>query len=336
MGTTNKVAFITGISGQDGSYLSELLLKKGYEVHGLVRRHSVAKGQDSRLAHLSDKIITHYGDLLDPSSIKEALHLVKPTEIYNLAAQSQVWVSSKVPVYTTQVNAIGVLNLLEEVRHIVPDARFYQASSSEMFGSSVDEDGYQRETTNMQPVSPYGCAKLFGYHIVRHYRRAYNMFASSGVLYNHESSKRGETFVTQKIVQGALRIKHGLQEKLALGNLYAFRDWSHATDMVRGMWMILQHNEPDDFVLASGETHSIEEFCDIVFTKLGMNYKDYVEIDPKFYRPQELEYLKGDYFKALTVLGWQPEMSFDDLIKEMIDGNMNVMFPKSCCKELVK
>jgi GDPmannose 4,6-dehydratase len=318
-------ALISGINGQDGSFLSELLLDKGYEVHGIIRRHSVENTQDIRIYHIRDRIKVHYGDLTDSSSLEQILKDVQPDEIYNLAAQSQVWVSSKVPIYTSQVNAIGVLHLLEAMRSICPHAKFYQAGSSEMFGNNVDSDGFQRESTNMEPVSPYGISKLFAHNMVKHYRDAYGIFASNGILYNHESSRRGLSFVTMKIVNGALNILAGKQDKLHLGNLNSHRDWSHSKDMVRGMWMMLQHKEPDDFVLSSGETHSVEEFCRLVFGRFNMKYRDKIVIDESLFRPQELFYLKGDCSKAREILGWYPEYDFDGLIDEMIDGNRSMV-----------
>ena len=313
-----RKALIFGISGQDGSYLAELLIEKGYQVHGVVRRHSIAENQDNRLSHLED-VVTHYGDLLDTSSIYKVINEIQPVEIYNLAAQSHVGISSHMPQFTAQVNAIGVVNILEAMKQHVPLCRFYQASSSECFGNSVDTDGFQRETTPMVPVSPYGCAKVFGYHITRHYRNAYDMFASNGILFNHSSPRRGANFVTQKIVRGAVDIKYHQQEKLFLGNLQSYRDEGHSKDYVEAMWLMMQHTEPDDFVIASMEPNSIEEFARLVFSKLDLEYEEYVISDVSAYkRPQELNYLKGDSTKARTVLDWTPEHSFDSLIDDMI------------------
>jgi len=318
-----KRAFITGISGQDGSWLAELLLEKDYDVWGIIRRHSVSENQDSRIAHISGLINLEYGDLLDISSLEKVIKSSQPDEIYSLASQSHVKAGGDIPIYTVQSNAIGITNLLETYRKFAPNARFIQASSSEMFGNCYDDDGFQRETTPMHPVSVYGCTKLFGYSMTRYYRRAYNLHACNSVCFNHEGSRRGANFVTQKIVKGAVEISLGLSKKLVLGNLNASRDWSDARDMVRAMNMIINHKEADDFVVASGETHSIEEFCSIVFKKLGMNYKDYVEIDPKFYRSEELKMLKGDSTKIRKTLGWKPEFNFEQLIDSMIESMQN-------------
>lgn len=314
-----KKAFITGIGGQDGSYLAEYLLTLGYEVHGIVRRNSVAENQQSRLDHLSNKIQVYYGDLLDQGSLERLLTDIQPDEIYNIAAQSHVRVSYDIPQFTVQTNAVGVLNILEAYRRVCPNARFYQASSSEMFGSSVDSDGYQRETTPMNPVSPYGCSKVFGYNIVRNYRKAYNLHASNGILFNHESPRRGSNFVTNKVVKSAVQIKLGLLDKLELGNLDAYRDWGHSKDYVRAMHLILQQESPDDWVVATGESRSVRNMCEYVFSKLELNYEDYVIQNQKFLRPEELPYLKGDSTKIRTQLGWRPEYTFEMLMDEMIE-----------------
>lgn len=313
-----KKALITGIAGQDGSYLSEYLLEQGYEVHGIIRRSSVAENQDSRIQHLNGQITTHYGDLLDYPSLVRIMSEVRPDEIYNLGAMSHVRISFDMPSFTIQTNALGVLNMLEVYRSICPQAGFYQASSSEMFGNSVDADGVQRLTTPMNPVSPYGCAKVMGYNLVRHYRHAYNLHACNGILFNHESPRRGSNFVTNKVVKTAVQIKMGLRDKLELGNLDSYRDWGHSKDYVRAMHMIINHHEPDEFIVATGETHSVRDLVDIVFTKLGMNYKDYVIQNPKYMRPEELKYLKGDSSKAREILGWQPEYTFETLLDDMI------------------
>ena len=315
-----KKAFITGINGQDGSYLAELLLKKGYEVHGMVRRHSVAENQNYRLGknNTSQKIHAHYGDLLDYPSLYRLISEIKPDEIYNLGAMSHVRISFDMPSFTIQTNAIGVLNMLEIYRTVVPHAKFYQASSSEMFGNSVDEDGCQRLTTPMNPVSPYGCAKVMGYNLVRHYRNAYNLHACNGILFNHESPRRGSNFVTNKVVKTAVSIKKGLQNKLELGNMDSYRDWGHSKDYVRAMHMILNHHTPDEFIVATGETHSVRNLCEIVFKKLDLDYRDYVVQNQKFVRPEELKYLKGDSSKTKEILGWQPEYTFDSMLEEMI------------------
>jgi len=316
-------ALITGISGQDGSYWSEYLLEKGYEVFGLVRRNSITENQQSRLEKISTLITSYYGDLADQGGIYRILDQVKPDEIYNLAAQSHVRVSFDIPQFTAQTNAVGVLNLLEAARQTVPEARFYQASSSEMFGNSVDEDGRQRETTPMHPVSPYGCAKLFGYSIVRNYRFSYGMFCSNGILFNHESPRRASNFVTSKIIKNAVAIYRGELDFLYLGNLDSKRDWGHAKDYVTAMHAILNHDTPDDFVISTGETHSIREFCSIVFGNLGLNYEDYVRQDERFMRPQELEYLCGDSTKAKKILNWSPKITFDQLVQDMLETYLN-------------
>ena len=316
---TNKKALITGISGQDGSYLSELLLSKGYEVHGIVRRHSVAENQDARLQHIGGEVTCHYGDLLDYPSLQRVVSKVQPDEIYNLGAMSHVRISFDMPSFTIQTNALGVLNMLEVYRNTCPDAKFYQASSSEMFGNSVDDDGVQRLATPMTPVSPYWCAKVMGFNLVRHYRAAYGLHACNGILFNHESPRRGSNFVTNKVVKGAVRIKKGLQDKLELGNMDSYRDWGHSKDYVRAMHLILNHETPDEFIVSTGETHSVRELCEVVFGKLGMDYRDYIVQNPKFMRPEELKYLKGDSSKAREILGWKPKYTFESMLEEMID-----------------
>ncbi len=325
MPNRKKRALITGISGQDGSYLAELLLEKGYEVYGIIRRHSVAEHQDSRIGHLGERVRTLYGDLLDISSLEKAVKLARPDEIYNLAAMSHVRISFDIPQQATQVNALGVVNLLETYKNYRPQARFYQASSSEMFGNSRDQDGYQRETTAMVPVSPYGCAKVFGYNIVRNYRKAYGLFACNGILFNHESPRRGSNFVTTKVVKTAVEIKKGLAKRLELGNLDSFRDWGHSKDYVRAMHAIVNHKQPDDFVIATGDTHSVRQLCDHVFRKLGMDYRDYVSQNPKFLRPDELKYLRGDSSRARRILKWKPAYEFRSLVEEMVDHWMRIV-----------
>ena len=316
-----KKAFITGISGQDGSYLAELLVENDYEVYGIIRRHSIAESQETRIDHLVSKglVKTDYGDLLDNSSLYKMLALIKPDEIYNLGAQSHVRVSFDVPQFTMQTNMIGTLNLLEAYRSICPKSKFYQASSSEMFGNEIDEDGFQRETTAMKPVSPYGCSKLAAYCIVRNYRNSYNLFASNGILFNHESPRRGENFVTAKIARGAAAIKKKQLDKLELGNLDASRDWGHSKDYVDAMHKILQHHEPDEFVISSQESHTVRDFCESAFSHVGLDYKDHVTQNPKFMRPEELKTLKGDSTKSRTALNWNPEYNFDSLVKDMVD-----------------
>jgi len=319
-----KKAFITGIGGQDGSYLAEYLLELGYEVHGIIRRNSVPEHQQSRIESMRDKIHVYYGDLLDQSSIEHLLDKIQPDEIYNIAAQSHVRISFDIPQFTTQTNALGVLNVLEAYRRSCPNAKFYQASSSEMFGSSVDSDGYQRETTPMNPVSPYGCTKVFGYNIVRNYRNAYKLHASNGILFNHESPRRGSNFVTNKVVKTAVQIKLGLVDKLELGNMDSYRDWGHSYDYVRAMHLILQQNKPGDWVVATGETRSVRDMCEYVFGKLDLNYKDHVTQNQKFLRPEELPYLKGDSTKIRTELGWEPIYTFESMMDEMINYWLNI------------
>lgn len=313
-----KRALITGISGQDGSYLSELLLAEGYEVHGTLRRHSVAENQDTRIQHLSSIVTTHYVDMTDSHSVKRLVESVRPDEIYSLAAQSHVQISFQIPEFTFHTNTLGVLSLLEAMRLYVPQAKLYHSGSSEMFGSSCDIDGFQRETTAMTPVSPYGCSKLAACSLVKNYRNAYQLFASNGILFNHSSPRRGLNFVEQKIVYGAVRIKLGLQKTLELGNLESKRDFGHSKDYVQAMHRILQYDKPDEFVIATGQTRSVREVCDFVFEELGLDYRDYVTVNPAFLRPQELPYLRGDATKSRTILGWKPKYTAEDLLREMI------------------
>ena len=315
---TKKKALITGIAGQDGSYLAEYLLTLDYEVHGIVRRSSVAENQDSRIKHLNGRINTFYGDMLDVPSMVRIVSEVKPDEIYNLAAMSHVRISFDMPSFTIQTNALGVLNLLEVYRTVTPEAKFYQASSSEMFGNSVDEDGIQRLTTPMKPVSPYGCAKLLAYNLVRHYRHAYNLHACNGILFSHESPRRGSNFVTNKVVKTAVQIKKGQRDKLELGNLDSHRDWGHSKDYVKAMHAITNHPDPDEWIVATGETRSVRDLCKHVFAQLGMNYEDYVVQNPIYMRPEELKYLKGDASKSREILGWVPEYTFETMLNEMI------------------
>ena len=312
-------AFVTGINGQDGSYLSEHLLGLGYEVGGLIRRSSVAENQTYRINHVVDNIATYYGDVTDRGSIDEALSDFKPDLVFNLAAQSHVRLSFEMPSFTAQVNAIGALNVFDSVKKICPFAKVYQASSSEMFGSSVDCDRFQRESTPMHPVSPYGCSKLYAYSVARNYRKAYDMFISNGILFNHESPRRGTNFVTAKIVRGALEIKHGLSNSLELGNLDSFRDWGHSYDYTMAMINLLQHNEPEDVVIATGKAYSVRNLCEVVFNRLSLNYEDYVVQNPRFLRPEELPYLQGDSKKARQLLNWKPKFTFDSLIDDMIE-----------------
>jgi GDPmannose 4,6-dehydratase len=319
----NKIALITGINGQDGSYLSEFLLEKGYEVHGTLKRNSVSENQTSRLNNVYDKLILHYADLTDLASLIRVIQEVNPDEIYNLAAQSHVRISFDQPIYTANVTGLGTLNLLEAVKLIKPNTKIYQASSSEMFGNNIDEDGYQRESTPMSPVSPYGCAKVFSYNISRNYRNSYGMFVSNGILFNHESPRRGTNFVTNKVCKEAVKIKLGLSNELKLGNLEATRDWGHAKDYVKAMWEILQLDEPDDFVCSTGVSHSVKDLCEYVFGKLELNWVDYVTQDEKFLRPEELRDLKGDSSKLINKTGWSHEYSFETMLDEMIDYWLN-------------
>ena len=315
----SKVALITGINGQDGSYLAELLLDKGYEVHGILKRNSVAENQTARIKvydQIKDNLT--YADMTDLASLNRVLSKVQPDEIYNLAAQSHVRISFDQPVYTANTVAIGTLNLLEATLSMCKNAKIYQASSSEMFGNSIDKDRFQRETTPMNPVSPYGCAKVFGYNITRNYRNSYGMYVSNGILFNHESPRRGTNFVTNKVVKEAVKIFYGQSTELRLGNLDATRDWGHAKDYVEAMWRILQLEEPNDFVCATGISHSVKELCEYVFSKLGLNYEDYVKLDMKFLRPEELTDLKGDPTKLMKATGWKPTYTFETMLDEMI------------------
>jgi GDPmannose 4,6-dehydratase len=319
-----KKALITGITGQDGSYLAELLIAKGYEVHGVVRRSS--SFNTDRLEHLyvdphapSAKLRLHYGDLVDGIGLREVLTRVRPDEVYNLGAQSHVRVSFEQPVYTVQSDAVGTINLLEAIRDTGLPVRFYQASSSEMYGKVVETP--QTETTPFHPRSPYACAKVFSYWQTVNYREAYGMYAVNGILFNHESPRRGETFVTRKITRAATRIKEGLQDKLFLGNLEAKRDWGFAGDYVEAMWSMLQAEQPEDYVVATGETHSVREFLDEVFGHLDLDWKRHVEVDPRYFRPAEVDLLLGDATKARKQLGWSPKVTFKGLAKMMTEAD---------------
>ncbi|HEY6417638.1 MAG TPA: GDP-mannose 4,6-dehydratase [Candidatus Binataceae bacterium] len=326
-----KIALITGVTGQDGSYLAEFLLKKGYEVHGVVRRtSSFATG---RIDHLrkgfgpgSEVLHLHYGDLGDGTGLRRIIEQVRPDEVYNLAAQSHVRISFDQPEYTADVVGLGALRLLEAIRDHNKrhgrTTRFYQAGSSEMFGKAVEAP--QRETTPFHPRSPYGCAKVYAHWQTVNYREAYELFACNGILFNHESPRRGENFVTRKITRSATRIKLGLQEKLALGNLDAQRDWGFAGDYVEAMWMMLQQDKPDDYVVAAGENHSVREFLDLAFDRVKLDWRKVVELDPRFLRPAEVDLLVGDASKAKRVLGWQPRLSFKGLVALMVDSDLEL------------
>jgi GDPmannose 4,6-dehydratase len=319
-----RTALITGITGQDGSYLAELLLAKGYLVHGIVRRSSSFNTE--RIEHLyrdphnpSARLFLHYGDLVDGTGLREILSRVQPDEVYNLGAQSHVRVSFDQPVYTVQTDALGTMNLLEAIRDTGKPIRFYQASSSEMYGKVVETP--QTETTPFYPRSPYACAKVYSHWQTVNYREAYNLFACNGILFNHESPRRGETFVTRKITRAATRIKEGLQDKLYLGNLDAKRDWGFAGDYVQAMWLMLQQETPDDYVVATGETHSVREFLDEVFGLVNLDWHKHVEIDPRYFRPAEVDLLLGDATKARKVLNWKPEVTFKALARMMTDAD---------------
>ena len=316
----NRTALITGINGQDGSYLAELLLEKGYTVWGILKRNSVSENQTARIPeHIYQKLNLVYGDLLDIPSLINVLQKSQPDEVYNLAAQSHVRISFDQPVYTSQVTGLGTLNLLEAIRLTNPNIKIYQASSSEMFGNNMDNDGYQRESTPMDPVSPYGCAKVFSYNICRNYRNSYNMFISNGILFNHESPRRGTNFVTNKVAKEAVKIKLGLSNELKLGNLYASRDWGHAKDYVKAMWLMLQQDKPDDFVCSTGISHTVKDLVEYVFGALDLDWGKYVKQDKKYLRPEELEHLKGDCSKKKKELGWSHNYNFESMLDEMIE-----------------
>jgi GDPmannose 4,6-dehydratase len=316
-----KRALITGITGQDGSHLADLLLEKGYDVHGMVRRSSTETFQ--RLAHIRDDIVLHTGDLLDQRSLVDVLRECEPEEVYNLAAMSFVAASWSQPVLTAEFTATGVTRMLEAVREVVPEARFYQASSSEMFG--MVREVPQNERTPFYPRSPYGVAKVYGHFITVNYRESYDLFACSGILFNHEGPRRGLEFVTRKVTHGAAAIKLGLQEEVALGNLDAERDWGYAGDYVEAMWLMLQQDEPEDFVIATGEAHSVRELVEIAFDQVELDSAEHVRTDPKFLRPAEVEHLVGDYSKARDKLGWEPRTSFDTLVRLMVEADLELL-----------
>ena len=317
----NKLALIIGANGQDASYLAEFLLKKGYNIHGTIRRNSVSESQTTRIQHLHDHnlITLHYADLTDALSIESVIQKLQPNEIYHLAAQSHVQISFELPQYTLAVNGGGTLSVLEAVRRFSPHSKVYHAATSEMFGNSKDSDGYQRETTQMTPVSPYGCSKLYAHTLCRNYSQAYGIFACSGILFNHESPRRGINFVTNKVALQAAKIKMGFQNKLMLGNLNAYRDWGHAKDYVEAMWLMVQQDIPKSYVIATGHTRSVREMVDYVFDYVGLSVDKYVFTDEKYYRPEELNYLRGDSSKAQNELGWKPTISFNQMMEEMVN-----------------
>ncbi len=320
----DKVAFITGITGQDGYYLSKLLLEKGYEVHGTVRRSSTINTEriDPLISEYKDnkKLLLHYSDLLDPSSLNQLIQKIQPDEVYNLAAQSHVAVSFKNPVFSTQTGTLGPLSILEAVKNSSKNIKYYQASSSEMFGG-VDSEKLNEES-KFVPKSPYAAGKVFAHQITKIYRESYNLHAVNGILFNHESPLRGETFVTRKITRALGRIYYGIQSKLTLGNLDAHRDWGFAGDYVEGMWMMLNHKVPDDWVLATGESHSVKEFLEVAFSQLDLNYEEFVITSEEYLRPNEVKHLLGDYSKAKKELGWEPKTSFEDLVKLMVESDL--------------
>jgi GDPmannose 4,6-dehydratase len=317
----SKTALVTGITGQDGSYLAELLLEKGYDVHGMVRRSSTEKFE--RIEHLRDRITLHQGDLLDQRSLVDALRAAKPDEIYNLAAMSYVAVSWVQPTLTAEFTGVGVTRILEAMREVCPEARFYQASSSEMYGKVREVP--QTELTPFYPRSPYGVAKAYGHFITVNYRESYDLHATSGILFNHESERRGLEFVTRKITWHAAAIKLGLTDKLHLGNLDAERDWGYAKDYVEAMWLMLQRDDPQDFVIATGEAHSVKTCLEIAFDQAGLPVGDHVVIDPAFVRPAEVDHLIGDYSKAKELLGWEPRTSFEEMIRKMVDSDLALL-----------
>ena len=325
-------ALITGVTGQDGSHLADLLLEKGYEVHGMVRRASTETFE--RLSHIRDQITLHTGDLLDQRSLGDVMREVAPHEIYNLAAMSFVAASWNQPVLTAEFSGTGVTRMLEAMREAAPGARFYQASSSEMFGKVREVP--QNENTPFYPRSPYGVAKAYGHFITVNYRESYDLFACSGILFNHEGPRRGLEFVTRKVTYNAAAIKLGIQDKVSLGNLDARRDWGYAQDYVEAMWMMLQQDEPDDYVIATGKDHSVRDLVEVAFGHLGLDWEDHVELDPALLRPAEVDHLIGDYSKAREKLGWEPRTSFDELIRLMVDSDMELLSTSSAAQRLAR
>lgn len=319
-----KKAFLSCATGQDARNLIDYLLSMDYEIHAMLRRNSVAENQDTRVAHLVDKIHTYYGDLTDVNVIEKLMREIQPDEIYHLAAMSHVKVSGEIPSYTIQANGLGTLNMLESYKNNCPKARFYFAASSECFGLSVDADNFQRESTMMNPVSIYGCSKVLGYNLTRHYRRAYGLHAVCGILFNHCGEHRSSAFAEMKIAKAAVRIKFGMQDTLEMGNLDAYRDFGNSKDYVRAMHLIVNHDTPDDFVVATGETHSIRDICKFIFEALDMDYQQYVVINPKYFRPEELPYLRGDSSKIRQTLGWKPEHTFEETMQEMINFQLKI------------
>jgi GDPmannose 4,6-dehydratase len=333
-----KKALITGITGQDGSYLAEFLLEKGYEVHGLIRRSSTFN--TDRIDHIyadphdpNRKLFLHYGDITDSGQLTNLIYNIQPDEIYHLAAQSHVRVSFDIPEFTGDVTGIGTTRLLEAIRRSGIKTRYYQASSSEMFGDSPPP---QNEETPFRPRSPYGAAKVYAYWMVKNYREGYGMFTVNGILFNHESPRRGETFVTRKITRSIARIKYGLENKLYLGNLEAKRDWGYAGDFVEAMWLMLQQDHPDDYVIATGETHSVKEFLEEAFKYADLDWKNYVEIDKRYFRPLEVEFLQGDASKAKRKLGWEPKVRFNELAKIMVDADMKNLEEMRYCQDVIR
>lgn len=332
-----KTALISGITGQDGSFLTELLLDKGYNVYGIIRRSS--SFNTDRIDHLyqdphekGTRLRLVYGDLNDSSSLNTILRQVQPDEIYNLGAQSHVRVSFDIPEYTGEVTGLGTVRFLEAIRESGIKPKFYQASSSELYGKAVETP--QTETTPFRPRSPYGCAKAYAYYITVNYRESYGLFATNGILFNHESERRGETFVSRKITRGATRIKLGLQDKLYMGNLEARRDWGYARDYVEAMWMMMQADDPDDYVIATGETHSVQEFLDQTFSYLDLDWKEHVQIDPRYFRPAEVDLLLGDASKARQKLGWEAKVSFEELVRLMVDHDLALARQEAAAREL--